>query len=83
MTAYESLNATDGNPQIDSETGQNALGLVDETVDISLAEIAERLVAEREVTVDPSTIWYFFRRRAITYKKRRRMPVSRIATTSA
>ena len=25
MTAYESLNATDGNPQIDSETGQNAL----------------------------------------------------------
>ena len=59
------------------------LKLVDETVDISLAEIAERLAAEREVTVDPSTIWYFFRRRAITYKKRRHMPQSRIATTSA
>lgn len=59
------------------------LGLVDETVDMSLAEIAERLAAEREVTVDPSTIWYFFRRRAITYKKRLRMPVSRIAMTSA
>jgi len=59
------------------------LELVNETVDISLAEIAERLVAEREVTVDPSTIWYFFRRRAITYKKRQHMPQSRIATTSA
>ena len=59
------------------------LELVDETVDISLAEIAERLIVEREVTVDPSTIWYFFRRRAITYKKRRHMPQSRIATTSA
>lgn len=59
------------------------LELVDETVDMSLAEIAERLAVEREVTVDPSTIWYFFRRRAITYKKRRRTPVSRIATTSA
>lgn len=58
------------------------LELVNETVDISLAEIAERLVVEREVTVDPSTIWYFFRRRAITYKKRRHMPQSRIATTS-
>lgn len=58
------------------------LELVDETVDMSLAEIAERLAVEREVTVDPSTIWHFFRRRAITYKKRRRTPVSRIATTS-
>jgi len=59
------------------------LELVDEAVDITLAEIAERLGDKRSVSVDPSTIWYFFRRRGITYKKRLRTPRSRSVTTSA
>ena len=58
------------------------LGLIDETADITLAEMAERLESERSLKVDPSTIWYFLRRRGITYKKRRPMPRSRIARTS-
>jgi len=59
------------------------LASVDEAVDITLAEIADRLAHERSVTVDPSTIWYFFRRRGITYKKRPRTPRSRSARTFA
>lgn len=47
------------------------LSLIDETTDITLAEMAERLENERSMTVDPSTIWYFLRRRGMTYKKRR------------
>ena len=47
------------------------LGLIEETADITLAEMAERLQKERSMSVDPSTIWYFLRRRGITYKKRR------------
>ncbi len=57
-------------------------GLIDEATDISLAEMAERLETERSLTVDPSTIWYFLRRRGITYKKRRHMPRSSSARTS-
>jgi transposase len=58
------------------------IGLIDETADISLAEIAERLEAERSLTVDPSTIWYFLRRSGITYKKRRPTPRSSSAKMS-
>lgn len=58
------------------------MGLIDEAADMSLAEMAERLEAERSVAVDPSTIWYFLQRRAITFKKRRRMPQSRSARMS-
>ncbi len=52
------------------------LGLVEETRDISLSEIAERLLAERSVSAVPSTVWEFFKKRGITFKKRRRMPAS-------
>ena len=58
------------------------LGLINEAVDISLAEMAERLEIERSMKVDPSTIWYFLRRRGITYKKRRLTPRSRSARMS-
>jgi transposase len=51
--------------------------LVDERVDISLAEIAERLLAERSIRVVPATIWYFFQRRGWTFKKRPRTLPSR------
>ena len=49
------------------------LGLVEERVDISLSEIAARLATERQVSACPATVWHFFNKRGITYKKRRRM----------
>jgi len=52
------------------------LGLVETTADITLTEIAERLAAECNVRVVPSTVWMFLAKRGITYKKRRRMPAN-------
>jgi transposase len=52
------------------------LALIEETADITLAEIAERLAAERGVRVVPSTVWMFLDKRGITFKKRRRMRAS-------
>ena len=46
------------------------LGLVEETKDIALPEIAERLVDERGLRVHPTTIWYFLSKRGLTHKKR-------------
>ena len=57
------------------------LDLVEAQKDIALYEIADRLAAERGVKVCPSTVWHFFDRRAITLKKRRRMPLSSSAPT--
>ena len=47
------------------------LGLIDARADISLAEIAERLAERRQVSVCPATIWYFFERQGISFKKNR------------
>src|SRR5690606_19694891 len=52
------------------------LGLINEAPDITLAEIVERLAAERGVQAAPSTVWLFLDRRGITFKKRRRTPQS-------
>jgi len=52
------------------------LGLVEGKKDISLGEIAERLIQDCGVSVCPATIWYFFDKRGITYKKRRGMRAS-------
>ncbi len=57
------------------------LGLVEETPDISLGEIAERLLAERCVSAAPSTVWEFFDKRNITFKKRQRMQANSNART--
>lgn len=57
------------------------LGLVEETPDISLGEIAERLLAERCVSAVPSTVWEFFNKRNITFKKRQRMQANSNART--
>lgn len=57
------------------------LGLVEETPDISLEEIAERLLAERCVSAVPSTVWEFFNKRNITFKKRQRMQANSNART--
>lgn len=56
------------------------LGLVDGQKDIALYEIAERLEEEKGVRSCPATIWYFFDRRGITFKKRPHTPLSKSAT---
>jgi transposase len=58
------------------------LSQVAATPDITLAELAEKLRQERGLGVGLGTIWRFFDRRDITFKKRRRMPPSRIVPTS-
>ncbi len=45
------------------------LGLVEESKDIALGEIAERLSAEHGVQVCPATVWHFFAKRGLTHKK--------------
>ena len=48
------------------------LGLVEAgTKDISLAEIAERLAAERGLSVGLTTVWKFLDRHGLTFKKNR------------
>jgi len=54
---------------------------IEETPDITLAELRERLIEERGETFAISTIHDFYRRHRVTFKKRRRMPANRNATT--
>ena len=62
--------------------GDFILELVEERKDITLAEIAEKLESERAFTAAQSTIWRFFARRGITFKKRQRMLPSSSGQTS-
>jgi len=55
--------------------------LVEETCDITLTELRAKLVAEGH-TFGIGTLWRFFRRRGVTWKKRPAMPASRIVRTS-
>jgi transposase len=55
--------------KLDSHEGF-ILDLVANQPDITLSEIAERLAAERGTSAVVSTVWTFFARRAITFKKR-------------
>jgi transposase len=57
------------------------LGLLESKPDITLAEI-EAVLAERGVLVSGSSIWRFFDRRKITFKKNRRTRTSRAVPTS-
>jgi len=56
------------------------LSLVDETPDITLVEIRAAL-AEHGIGVGIATLWRFFERRRITFKKRPRTPRSKIGPT--
>ena len=57
------------------------LALTEETDDITLAEMQERLRAERSLSVGLGTLWRFFARRAVTWKKSQRTRPSRLART--
>jgi transposase len=57
------------------------LGAIEDSPDITLAELRERLIEERGETFAISTIHGFFRRHDITFKKRPRMPASRTVRT--
>ena len=57
------------------------LAAVRETPDITLAELRQRLIAERRESFALSTIHAFYRRHGITFKKRPRTPVSRSVRT--
>ncbi len=57
------------------------LGMVAQAKDIALYEIAERLEKEHGVRAVPSTVWHFFAKRGITFKKRRHMHRNSSATT--
>ena len=62
------------------------LALVEETPDMTLAEIAAHLESARRLRVSQSTVWRFFHRRGITFKKissRQRAATSRRATQQA
>ena len=48
---------------------ETVLALVEETPDMTLAEIAAHLESEHGLRVSQSTVWRFFRRRSITFKK--------------
>lgn len=61
--------------------GELILSLVDEMPDITLAELRARL-AKDGLGVAISTLWRFFKRRAITRKKRLPMPPSRTGRMS-
>jgi transposase len=56
-------------------------GLIDWKVDITLAEMRARLLAERDLKVGLGTLWAFLDTRDLTYKKRQPMPPSRIGGT--
>ena len=55
------------------------LGLVAKDKDITLMQIGERLLEERGVKACVGTVWKFFDKRDITYKKRQRTLLSKSA----
>lgn len=58
------------------------LGWIAEKDDITIAEIRERLVAERGTSAGVGTVWTFLDRCGLTFKKRPRTPASRTGRTS-
>lgn len=62
--------------------GPAILAMVDETPDITLVEIAERLEQERGERFAPSTIHRYFRRHGWSFKKSPPTPASKTARMS-
>ena len=61
-----------GNPGIGKLTPHEdwVRAQVDAKGEITLDEMAARLLVERDVSVDPSSVWRLFRRLGLTHKKR-------------
>ena len=57
------------------------LAQIEQMPDLTLAELRARLAEEHGAAFGLATLWRFFDRRRITFKKRRRTPPSRTATT--
>ena len=57
------------------------LGALREKPDLTLDDMVERLVTERDVRVVGTAVWKFLDRHDMTHKKRLRMPVSKNALT--
>ena len=57
------------------------MSAIDETPDLTLAELRQRLIEERGETFAVSTIHDFYRRHGVTFKKRRRTPANRTGPT--
>lgn len=49
--------------------GEEIFALIDETPDVTLAEIAERLERGHNLRVAQSTVWRFLERHGVTFKK--------------
>jgi transposase len=58
------------------------LGLIEETPDMTISEMLERLVAERGVSASRATLWTFLDRCGLTFKKSLRMRASKTVPTS-
>ena len=58
------------------------MAIVEADKDITLTELAERLQAERGIAASRALLWYFFDKRGVTFKKRRRTRPSRTGRTS-
>jgi len=56
-------------------------GILREKPDLTLTEMADRLMAERGLKVVGTAVWKFLDRHGQTHKKRLRTPVSRSAQT--
>ncbi len=57
------------------------MSAVEQTPDITLSELRQRLIDERGETFAISTIHDFYCRHEVTFKKRRRTPASRTGAT--
>lgn len=57
------------------------MALVERVPDITLTEIADYLAHSHRLRVAPCTVWRFFDRHGVTYKKRRRMRANSSAPT--
>ena len=58
------------------------LALVVEEVDVTLTEVQERLLNEREQTAAIGTLWTFYCAQGVTFQKRPRTPPSKHANMS-
>lgn len=58
------------------------LGLIAETPDLTIGELLERLLSERNVRASRATLWTFLDRCELTFKKSRPMRAIRTAPTS-